>query len=221
MNAAALQVCSELQTALFPALEQVVGVEEDLSKCQGAVTVGLTDARNELLVSSQIESKQAFIQKYSIQTRGDSRAAIILPEGMSRIEFLKEAQALSQELYQQNPVDPGKIELWENDEKYNQQLSGPYTIIADVRIANSNSHTEDEMVSNGWLDLDIQDLVVAYAVLFVVKGENPFGNHVVQAHEGGLMYYKDRGLSTRDWFQYEVEGNPRVSASRSLNSLED
>lgn len=205
-----------LAKALLKLLEEVGDDPRKIDAIRKAGVEGLETAQDKLPAVPQVDLKQAFIEKYGIQILSDSQVVVTLPEGTSRVEFLKEAQAISSGLHGQNAVVNERLAKWENDSSFNGKLTEPLTIAADARMKNSNNLNRDEMECKGWLDLNIQDLAVAHTAYFIATGKDAFQGDVVRAL-GGALYFFSNGLDVGDYC-YDAYRFNDVSASRSLPS---
>ncbi|GEM_PF-3803695 len=112
-----------------------------------------------------------FIDKYKIKLLGELQIAVTLPEGVSRFQFLLEAQRISLEFFNRRPISPYQLILWENSSLFYKKLSHPLEIMAEF----DNKFTRlplDELEGRGWLDLPSEDLAVAHTAYFMAKGGN-------------------------------------------------
>ena len=192
---------------------------DDPTKIDAIRKAGLEDLKSEQEQSPalvQVDLKNAFIEKYGIKILEVSQVVVTLPEGISRIEFLKEAQAISFGLHGQKAIWPERLSEWEHGFNFNLKLTEPTTIAANTRIEKSNSLKISEMIANGWLDLEIEDLAVAHTAYFIATGQEAFQGDIVRASNGSALIFDGGGLDV--WAHHSGRRFDQVYASCALAS---
>lgn len=157
--------------------------------------------------------KQAFLAKYGIKVLAESQVALVLPQGVSRIEFLREAQKLANELHGQDAVWPNRLTNWAGFRAFTDTATEALKIAVDGNVKGSTNHTRRQQEEKGWNNVDIQDLAVAHAAYFIATGEDLFAGNAVRAR-GGALRFDSRGLDVDNY--YVGDSYSFVSASRGL-----
>lgn len=164
--------------------------------------------------ASGIEAqKQAFIEKYGIKVLAESQVALILPEGTSRIELLKEAQKLAKKLHGSDAIWPDRLSNWTEDAAFTAKVGETLKLAVDGNVKGSTNQTRSEQESKGWNNVDLKDLAVANAAYFIATGKDLFDGNVVRAR-GGALRFSGGGLDVS--YSYGAFRSRYVSASRSL-----
>ena len=162
--------------------------------------------------------KQVFLEMYRIQILGDSQLALILPEGTSRIDFLKSAQELAKQLHRQNAIYDSRLNSWAVDKNFNSKAENEYLLAVDMNVKDSTRLNRFRMEKKGWLDLGIEDLAVCHAAYYIATGKDAFAGNTVRAR-GGSLYFSREGIEIGSYEREccSVEGSfKNVSASRTL-----
>lgn len=130
-----------------------------------------------------------FIEKYSIKILGESKVAMILPGGVSRIEFLNEAQVICKRAHDKRAINPIQRRDWEwgMDDSYRQKSLGQLRISVDLLVDNSSRLKKSEMQANGWLDVDTKNVVLGHVAYFLATGQDPFRGMAVRTRDGTLQ----------------------------------
>lgn len=142
----------------------------------------LLAAKANLPINIEDLLRQQFVIKYEIKLLGDSQVAIILPSGISRIAFLKEAQDLSYDLYGRHSpaVQRELISEWKTNLAFTKKLEESVVLAVDLRVLNSNDMHARDMVDKGRLDVAVEDLAVAHVAYYILTGEDAFKGKIVR-----------------------------------------
>lgn len=165
--------------------------------------------------------RQSFIEKYEVRVLADSQIALTLPLGTSRINFLKEAQTLANELHGRNAISPIQLEEWARNKNFTHKVTQSHTISVDMHVENSRFKTIAAMKHEGWLNLFVQDLAIAHAAYFIVTGKNAFQGGFVRVRfdefNTGTLGFSKKGLAVEyPYGRYSRGGHLNVVASRFL-----
>jgi hypothetical protein len=162
---------------------------------------------------------QALMEKYQINVLGEGQVSLNLA-GSSRIDFLREVQALSPQLHNQNAIWPDRLDSWAKDKAFTAKVAASADSIAidgNVRGSTNMNRREQETFLKG-RDLampELCDLAVAHAAYFIATGKGLFGGNAVRARGGALSFDAD-GLDVYD--SYDDFRLRYVSASAALPS---
>ncbi len=168
--------------------------------------------------------REAFIEKYKISKLGSSQVVLTLPEGVTRIEFLKEAQALSVALHASEPgkyradraVRPNRLESWKSERAFTDATEKALDLRINGNVKGSTNLTRREQKENGWNNVALQDLAVAHTAFYLLTGKDLFNRNIVRA-SGGALHFIGIGLDASHYNDSYRDRN--VSASRSLPAL--
>jgi len=162
---------------------------------------------------------QALMEKYQINVLGEGQVSLNLA-GSSRIDFLREVQALSPQLHSQNAIWPDRLEKWAREKEFTEKSAdGAPSISIDGNVrgsTNMNRREQETFLKRRDLAMpELCDLAVAHAAYFIATGKDLFGGNVVRAR-GGARSFHGGGLGVgyyNDGYRDHV-----VSASAALPS---
>lgn len=174
-----------LSRALLMQLESA-GYDPNADVLGKATINGLKDALAEL-PDSQVDMRQAFIDKFGIKLLGDFQIAVTLPEGTTRFQFLEEAQMLSQDLFDKRPILPSQLNEWRDKGLFGTKLSQQLEIAAEFG-KQPGDFRQDELEKIGWLNLCAADIAVAHTALFIAKGGDMPSWYLLMSSTAYLLY---------------------------------
>jgi hypothetical protein len=171
----------------------------------------------------------SFLSRYKVRVINDHTVSFVIPEGVSRIDILNEAQRLVQERDERDLIYPDQLEKWKQDEHFTNSVITSEEICIDGHVkgggAKDRAAQEKFVADKGLVLANVEDLAVAFALHWVATGQPLFGwlnqsmgwCYVVRGVGGSLNFRRD-GLSADNESGYEAYGNIAVSARVSPES---
>lgn len=164
-----------------------------------------------------------FIAKYGVVAIDDHSVSFVIPQGVSRIEKLKEAQKISIELHEANPekywaeavVWPKQLIEWESKSWFIEEVEKVLLLRIDGNVKGSTHMTRAEQERKGWSDVAMQDLALAHTTFYLLTGKDISTAHTVRATYEALCFYTC-GLIVDD--DRERYGLHDISASHYLSA---
>ena len=195
--------------------------EDDLASAEQCVSELNLAKESFSAFRSKLTARELFILKYNITTGDPSghEVQLELPKGVSRAQFLLEAQALG--VGGQNAVWPAQLTKWLNDEAFKSGESKITKLRIDGNVAGSTDKTrelqEDFLTKKGVAMPSLEDLAVAHVAFFILAGNDLFQGNVVRARGWALNFDAD-GLSVSDWldaYRYDLIAAAAVLSPRN------
>jgi hypothetical protein len=154
---------------------------------------------NSLSLNSRLAE---FVAKYEIRKRGSSQVALRLPAGISRLEFLKEAQELSIALHASfsdtyrvaQAVRPYFLKDLESKLDLADTNETALSLSIDGHVRGSTNNTFAEQVAKGWNNVAKEDLAVAHVAFYLLTSKDLFEGLTVRAAGGGSLNFYSDGL---------------------------
>jgi len=119
---------------------------------------------------------EQFVAKYNICELGPHQVKLVLPARVSRIQFLEDAQELSQLYRGQNAGWPTQLQLWQKDAEYTAVSPTPALLMIDGCVDDSWSNTrrkqETYLSGKGLKMPTLCDLAIAQVGYFVASGKD-------------------------------------------------
>ncbi|RIL12309.1 MAG: hypothetical protein DCC75_00665 [Proteobacteria bacterium] len=174
----------------------------------------LKELRDAILDTTDLNAeKQAFLDRYGIKALAESQVALVIPKGVSRIQFLQEAQALVREQDERDLVWPDRLKSWAGDRAFTNTTTETLKLAVDGNVKGSTNHTRRQQEEKGWNNVEIQDLAVAHVAYFIATGKDLFAGNIVRAR-GGALNFISNGLD--GGYSYDDRSYTFVSASRAM-----
>jgi hypothetical protein len=148
---------------------------------------------------------EIFLAKYNVEVHGPHEVSFVLPQGVSRIEMLQEAQAL---VGDRNLIYPDHLTEWQQDPTFTAEAATSQRIHIDGHVKGGDAKSREEqeafltaqevqMPSKG-------DLAAAFVAHYIATREPLFGfyedndfTYTVRAAGGALDFNSD-GLDDYD-----------------------
>lgn len=152
---------------------------------------------------SRMSKQDIFIAEFSIDVISPHQVSLVIPRGVSRLEFLQRAQELSQELYGQNAIADFQLEgSYPQERVFCEYMSTPCSIYVDGCVQGTVGKEFPAKIrilhSLGLEEAPPEDIVVAHAAFFVSTGDDMCMNKEVRARSVIVSFFKDEGLLKYD-----------------------
>jgi hypothetical protein len=142
-------------------------------------------------------NRQEFIEKYRVRVVGKYKINYTLPKGISVLDMLQEAQALSLRIHSIVAIYPSRLKQWSQRREFIRKLTREATMSVDSALKGSEFKTRTEQVrllkSKGFQQISAPFVAAAHAAFFVVSSRDLFDGHIIRCKDTKL-YYGDGGL---------------------------
>lgn len=151
----------------------------------------------------RMSKQELFVAEFSIRVVSQHEVSLVLPRGVSRLEFLERAQELSREVYGQNAVADFQLaSSYPQERAFCEPMTRPLLIAVDGCVRETLGKDFPAKVrvlqSLGLEEAPAEDVIVAHVAFFIATGNDLFMNKEVRARSVILSYFKNEGLLKYD-----------------------
>jgi len=161
------------------------------------------------------------MEKYKVKVTGQFRVGYTLPAGISIIQMLHDAQALSLKIHKIVAVYPYRLSQWSRDKSFNKHYSNDTYVSVETVVEGSALKTRREqeqlLRSRRLARVATPFLAGAHAAFFIFSRKDIFDGYIIRC-KNSKLYYGDGGLSEMDESDYINRcryKNVRIAALRS------
>lgn len=129
------------------------------------------------------QQRRTLLEAFGIQVLGVGQVALHLGN-RPRIELLEEVQRV----FNDGAIDPPTLERWSRDDRFTSRPRSIEPIGVWGSVSNSSHLSRSNQDSNGWNDVEYEDLAVAHAAYLLATGSDLFCGKICRARIGSLDY---------------------------------
>lgn len=142
---------------------------------------------------NKLDSRELFIARFNVEQVGLGRVSVVLPKGMSRSEFLEEAQAIAAEHHGAAIIQSSQLRTWCRQDRFKESVREPLRIEMLGIVPGSENKGLDaqrrHLTKVGLALPEMRDLAVAHAAYFVATGHGLVLNLAVRTSDGSVRHY--------------------------------
>lgn len=144
-------------------------------------------------IRKTLDSRELFLVRFNIEEVSYGRISLVLPKGISRIEFLDEAQSIVGEYYDKSSIVSNQLQKWRTEDRFKEVVPEPLRLeIQGIVQGTTYKGVDDQrrhLAKEGFALPTKRDLVVAHAAHFVATGRSMLSDLAIRTSDGCVRCY--------------------------------